>query len=431
MDFVTHTVTGAAIATSVMMAGSRGKRDSSEWTAFFCGVLASNAPDIDILDHPLGPDAEGLSYLLYHRGHTHTILVCLGLGAAVASLLALLVPRQSRPSLTHLMVIGLAGALLHLGMDATNDYGVHPFWPFSNGWVYGDFIFLFEPLILGALLPLALRTFFRDYGSGQRNRRVLAVLVVVVIALIGHLWHLVHQARWITTIGAAVSTIWILGHLLIRAYWPERHLRWLNVVPWTAVAWVWLVFFVCSRHAKAEAIAFLGKHNPGGHIVQVTTTPAAANPLCWRLVVAGTTDNQRTIEVHLGTYSLLPAVSPPESCFSPRVPASIEVLPKSPLPPEAHWSWLGTFHGSYQELAGYFENPRVRATTHALRAPFWQRSADGSVLIGDLRFDYEKDLTKYGKHRFTPGRVEPICRLPPWDPPFFKEPLAASSLGNR
>ena len=37
----------------------------------------------------------------------------------------------------------MCGTLLHLGMDFLNSYGVHPFWPIQNRWVYGDSVFIY------------------------------------------------------------------------------------------------------------------------------------------------------------------------------------------------------------------------------------------------------------------------------------------------
>ncbi len=45
--------------------------------------------------------------------------------------------------------------LLHIAMDFTNNYGVHPFWPVDNRWFYGDSVFIIEPLFWAACAPLA------------------------------------------------------------------------------------------------------------------------------------------------------------------------------------------------------------------------------------------------------------------------------------
>jgi inner membrane protein len=41
----------------------------------------------------------------------------------------------------------LAG-LSHILLDFTNNYGVRPFWPFSEKWYSWDIVFIFEPVML-------------------------------------------------------------------------------------------------------------------------------------------------------------------------------------------------------------------------------------------------------------------------------------------
>ena len=43
----------------------------------------------------------------------------------------------------------LAG-LSHILLDFTNNYGVRPFWPFSEKWYSWDIVFIFEPVIFGS-----------------------------------------------------------------------------------------------------------------------------------------------------------------------------------------------------------------------------------------------------------------------------------------
>ncbi len=45
----------------------------------------------------------------------------------------------------------LAG-LSHILLDFTNNYGVRPFWPFSEKWYSWDIVFIVEPVMLGLLI---------------------------------------------------------------------------------------------------------------------------------------------------------------------------------------------------------------------------------------------------------------------------------------
>jgi inner membrane protein len=430
MDFVTHTLTGAALASSVLIRAAQKvspevskwppiRRERSEWTALFCGVLASNVPDVDIFHNPYKGAGEGLSYMLHHRGFTHTVVFCVLVGAVLGLAFSLL-PEKRRPTRKQLVTIGIVGALLHLVMDGTNDYGVHPFWPLWNGWIYGDFILLAEPLIIGALLPLALRVFFRDYGARGVNLTVIFVLVLLVGGFIGALWYRRSEQQFITAVGATLGSIWVLGQVLVRA---ERPRLWM--VPWLSIAGVWVVFFACSSYVKAQA-RLLVAGDRSNHLNDVVTTPAAGNPLCWRVILISTSTDGQFVRARMGNYSLWPWLSSPQGCFEPLAPKSATLLDK-PTPeskPDGPWFWAGRFEGRRADFDRWAKaNPRVDFTRRFLRAPFWQTEPDGQVLLGDLRMDYEPELDKYCKYRFRPDRWEELEGwIPvPWNSPLLKE----------
>lgn len=121
-------------------------------------ILAANLPDLDIVTLPAP-----LFYLEHHRGYSHTFWGIV--------LLALLLPlpflkwnrtfRQLHAPFHRkyllLAVVSLLGTTSHLLLDFTNSYGVRPARPFSQRWIYGDFIPIVDPwiyLILGGVLFL-------------------------------------------------------------------------------------------------------------------------------------------------------------------------------------------------------------------------------------------------------------------------------------
>src|SRR5687768_1114262 len=87
MDNLTHTLIGALVGEAVARALPRAESDLPEQTRRnLCVTLAaigSNLPDSDLLYSFFGGK---VNYLLHHRGHTHTILIALLLGAAVFGL---------------------------------------------------------------------------------------------------------------------------------------------------------------------------------------------------------------------------------------------------------------------------------------------------------------------------------------------------------
>ena len=162
MDNVTHAITGIIAAEAVVHLRRRlGDDVTPAWAraAWVISALGQNMADADaiytgITEGPLG-------YLLHHRGHTHT-LVLAPVMALVAYAIGGNATRAWREGATRadrlwLAALALAGAVGHLLLDLSNDYGIHPFWPLDDGWIYGDTIFIVEPLFWAATLPILVR----------------------------------------------------------------------------------------------------------------------------------------------------------------------------------------------------------------------------------------------------------------------------------
>ncbi|MGA8492885.1 MAG: metal-dependent hydrolase, partial [Terriglobales bacterium] len=80
----------------------------------------------------------------------------------------------------------LAG-LSHILLDYTNDYGVRPFWPFSEKWYSWDIVFIADPIILlllvcGLVLPVFFSFIDREIGV---RRKQPAGRWAATLALIG------------------------------------------------------------------------------------------------------------------------------------------------------------------------------------------------------------------------------------------------------
>ena len=118
-------------------------------------VVGSNLPDADFLYSAL--TGSKLDYLLQHRGYTHTVLGAVAFAALALGCLALWLRSRHIPwsssDARYLFAMALLAPLLHIGLDFTNSYGVHPFWPVRNDWFYGDAVFIVEPLLWVAATP--------------------------------------------------------------------------------------------------------------------------------------------------------------------------------------------------------------------------------------------------------------------------------------
>jgi inner membrane protein len=425
VDPVTHGIVGVAAALSILAAWHPRPPCRTKWVALGCGFVAAELPDADrVIDaciRPFGPGGEGLAYMLYHRGLSHTVLGVLA-GALVTAVVTKVIARRTGLTLVQLFAIAAAGIFLHLAMDGMNDYGIHPFHPVSGRWFYGDFLFLAEPTFAAALLPYVL-------GMLGVGRRVFGVSVLVggVAVSILVLFHL-----WLTPFAAAV----VMGWLVVQAWLQRKHPN--PALAWGSVALVMLTFFGASRAARSRAVDWAAERSPSQIPSDIITTPAPGNPWCWRVITV--IRNGDAFVVRAGVTSFLPSVDAAK-CFAPPkglVPSSVPCLgiPREPpcdsAPVELHPGRVyefAEFTGSmsdFEKLAT--GRPRVGATRHFLRAPFWgvdaREGAREATLIGDLRVDYEPDnLGKYCKYSFPSVDAGP-CPLWPGigDPPFFVLP---------
>jgi inner membrane protein len=189
LEPITHLLTGACISRAGL------NRKTALATATL--VLAAEIPDIDVLASLWGRVAA----FAHHRGFTHTFLG-VPFDAALAVGLVYLwrriwgphprphvgsnqmsvgshpklevspatAPAWQRPRWGLLFCYGCLGALSHILLDFTNNYGVRPLAPFSWRWFSWDIIFIIEPLFLAALLlgliaPSLFRLIHEEIGS--------------------------------------------------------------------------------------------------------------------------------------------------------------------------------------------------------------------------------------------------------------------------
>jgi len=157
-------------------------------------TLAAEAPDLDVLGSIRG---RAFSFA-HHRGFTHSFLgvpldamVVVGFVYMVWRLRGRKTKDPNLPPRWGLLFIYacLAG-LSHILLDFTNNYGVRPFWPFSEKWYSWDIVFIIEPVMLGFLLVgLVAPSFFAmiDKEIGARSRsprgRLAAVLALIAVVL--------------------------------------------------------------------------------------------------------------------------------------------------------------------------------------------------------------------------------------------------------
>jgi inner membrane protein len=404
MDNVTHTLIGALVGETVARTtqsdpgGLPGdvRRNMLVATA----AIGSNLPDIDVLYSFIGAK---VNYLLHHRGHTHTIVGALVL-AATAFVIArwLLTRRGSAPSsrdLTWLAGVFTLTSLLHIGMDFTNNYGVHPFWPLSDRWFYGDTIFIAEPLLWAACAPLALT--FRS----KLARFTVAAMLAIGIGLASF--------SGLVPLLPAVTLTTVIAAMLLLGF---------RAKPQTALAGgiaLWFVvtatFAVCSHLAARRVDTFVAELFPDARLVDRVLTPMPANPLCWEVMLVQTQDD--FVVARRTMFALAPSLIPADGCLSRslNIPSSAP-LERVKVADSAELRWYGEIATGLDRL-----RQRVAADCEAaaamrfIRVP-WLAEVGENTVLGDLRYDRERALGfAEVALRDRPG---PCPRLVPhWRPP--------------
>jgi len=172
MDNVTHTLFGLTLAATPL-----GRRRGA--TAAL--VLACNAPDIDIVATLGGTQA----YMRWHRGPTHGLLGVVGLGIAVAAIVAgvdRFLTRQtdgdvgSTATARSLLALSMFGVVTHILMDLPTSYGTRLLSPFDWHWFAFDWLPIIDIYLLMALA--AALVFARLTPEMRRHNAVIALVLM-------------------------------------------------------------------------------------------------------------------------------------------------------------------------------------------------------------------------------------------------------------
>lgn len=158
-------------------------------------TLAAEAPDLDMVGYFKG-SAFGFAH---HRGFTHSFLGLVPMSLLVVGIVYLWWTLRGRklkdpnlpPRWGLLLLFAYTAGVGHILLDYTNNYGVRPFWPFSEHWYSWDIIFIFEPalfilLIAGLVLPSLFSLINEEIGArskGPKGRWAATVALIGVVAV--------------------------------------------------------------------------------------------------------------------------------------------------------------------------------------------------------------------------------------------------------
>lgn len=394
MDNVTHALAGCLMGAGALASlPRRGATITSgiRRATIAVGVIAAEFPDSDLVYSGDLLQMGKLGYLLHHRGHTHTVLVAL-LSAFAIWGIALALSRESRPRAVAipLLWLSLAGTLSHLLLDGTNNYGVHPWWPLDNGWVYGDAIFIVEPWLMVAALP---PLFFLATG---RITRVL--FVVAALAILAAAWFMGQVPQ---SVAAVITGGFILWTVLSARTTPMTRLM-LGIVGWFVVEGVFLVTTTAARRVVAGAV--------GPTLVDAVVTPTPGDPFCLRALVV--TADGSDYAITSATVTPFPAVRGARACTG--TPRTAPKGGATDRPSTDRMQWEVAWHGDLNALRTLVaSNCHAAAAMQYIRVPAWRPNADGSIELYDAR---------YGDGGFAsvtiPADPAPCPRfVPGWTPP--------------
>ncbi len=309
MDNITHSLVGLALGELVERAlptaGDPARGRTRRRALLLTGLLASNFPDLDLVLTPLLPAP--LGYLIHHRGHTHTLLYALPQVALLLALTWLLWPgarrllRDDAGARRAIAGTALLGMVLHLSFDALNVYGVHPFHPFDSRWLYGDLVFIVEPVFwtaIGVALALAV----------PGHRAAWRWLGLAVFAVLPLLFTWMGYLQWGSLAGLAALA------LLVGTASRRLGARAGLVASLLACAGFVGIQAVAGALARGEIRAAQEAALPGGRVLDIALSSFPANPLCWSFATVASGPAADSYAVRVGVLSLAPGLAPAYAC---------------------------------------------------------------------------------------------------------------------
>lgn len=405
MDNITHALAGLVLSEAAVQLRARltGNEPSRRFrtVAAASSLVAANLPDADLLYTGVGGDR--LGYMLHHRGYTHTVLIAV-LGAVLLWGAVSLDWRwragatMGRVDSRWLLGVLVASVLSHLVLDWTNSYGLHPFWPFDNRWLYGDSVFIVEPWFWVLTVPLLVA------AAVNRVARVLLVLLLAVA--LGLAWRvdLVSRGAAIALTFGAVTSI-----VLARVLRPRPRVAF-AIVAWIAVTLVMATGSAAAREATSGALRAL---DPAAELLDIVVTPLPGNAVCMAVITVERSG--ATYRVATARVSSVPAITTARNCGSRAREGG--VLRPSQRPSTATVQWDEEWAAPGAELGTLArESCRALAALRFIRVPAWRTVNDSTVTLGDVRFGA---VSGSGFTDVSVPRRSAKCpaNVPPWIPP--------------
>lgn len=308
MDNLSHSIAGwiaaeAALALSQMKPKHHSEKPLPSFnlrrSAITLSIVGNNLPDTDIIYTPI--ESRPLGYLLHHRGHTHTVLVGVIMAALVYGAFMWFKRHEpfSNKERLALFILTLLGPLLHLALDGTNNYGIHPFWPWDSSWIFGDTIFIIEPLYWAITFPFIMMKF------SQHAKPWVRILVP------GLLWALVSGIMilliW-NPLGSMVALFLFCMFFAVSFLISRKRfsLTWIIGASLTVTASFALGKVWAQKHSQRHAPSHAP---PEWSNIDTVYTPFPSNPGCWNTKSLEQAGNQ--LQLRTDAFCLHPLTTLP------------------------------------------------------------------------------------------------------------------------
>jgi inner membrane protein len=266
---------------------------------------------------------------------------------------------------------------------------VHPWWPVSNRWVYGDAVFIIEPWIwIATLVPLLF------IARGLLVRGVLGLLLVGILIAAWRVSMVSNEVAAALTTGAA---LWLA---VVRAVSPPRRVM-LGLAAFGALE----VMYAAGSSAGRRAV----RQQVGPSLRDVVLSPHPGNPFCLTALVV--TEAGGMYRATSATVAPVPALHDAASCVPwSRGLRQGETGQRRDTPAIR---WGVTWSAPVAELQNLARSHcEVAAALRFIRVPAWRTEEDGAIAFFDLR---------YGEGSFASLVVRPgaVCAgpIPPWEWP--------------
>jgi inner membrane protein len=393
MDNITHTLIGITVgqlaSKTKSVAGNEKHETARRRLLIWSSVIGNNFPDLDVLYTWITPGS--LGGLLHHRGHTHTLIGILPQWMIAAFLFWLVRKRfgfseLSRRDWVRGGLVGALGFFLHIFADSFNSYGVHPFFPFWNGWIYGDAVFIIEP-VLWSILATSI------FWASSNKLKVLPLILLAGLLIFGWCQEFLSSSTVVSV--AAVSGI---------LYYYFKFLK--QSAP--LIASILVAIFVMCNFTLGLLLrrSFYENQAAGERILDISLSPVPANPLCWLTIRVAVVNE--TYIVKRGISSIVPEIIDPSACpdlgrIESGVSAEFERVGQAKV------KWGEVHLTRLQDFKILESNCYLRAWMRFARVPFVQDD-----LATDLRFSRRR-ISNFTDLESKGGECPP--NIPPWIPP--------------